>query len=83
MDAQLDLGKKYFSGNGVKQSYLTAIEYFQQAATQDDAEAQFILGVMHLNGIGVKPNKRMAMELLRKSCENGKQKACELYRQLK
>lgn len=66
------------NGNGVVQDYAKAVEYYQLAAKQEDANAQFTLGVMYLNGTGVKPNRRIVMELLKKSCKNGNQEACQI-----
>ena len=73
----------YENGEGVKQDFAKAAKYYQLAAKQENADTQYNLAYMFLNGTGVKQNKRIAKELFGKSCKNGNQEACEIYNQLK
>jgi TPR repeat protein len=51
--AQVNLGKMYFDGQGVKQNYNEAFELFWLAATQANTTAQKNIGLMYANGQGV------------------------------
>ncbi|MCO6516816.1 MAG: sel1 repeat family protein, partial [Snodgrassella sp.] len=64
-------------------NYIKAARYFHLAAKQGLAEALFNLGLLYANGNGVKKNKRIARELLRKSCTNGEPEVIKLYQRLK
>lgn len=44
--AQFDMGRLYLSGNGVEQSYGTAVVWLRQSATQGYAPAQDYLRVL-------------------------------------
>ena len=44
--SQLELGKLYESGKGVKKSMLLAKEFYKKAALQENAEAQTALGIL-------------------------------------
>ncbi len=48
--AQMRLGSLYYHGQGVKESNPLALQWFQRAANQGLAEAQFHLGNMHAYG---------------------------------
>ena len=52
-DAQLDLGVRYATGEGVPQDDAEAVRWFRLAAEQGDARAQFNLGVRYDTGRGV------------------------------
>ena len=43
----------YEDGAGVPQDYTEAVRFYQVAADQGNAGAQFNLGLMHANGTGV------------------------------
>lgn len=49
--AQLRLGSLYYHGHGVRESDALALHWFQRAASQGLAEAQFQLGNMHAYGL--------------------------------
>ena len=51
--AQTTLGAMYLNGLGLEQDYYIAFEWFDKAAVQGFAEAQYNLGVMHAKGRGV------------------------------
>ena len=59
------------TGTGVTQNYPEAIKWFQKAAVQGDAEAQFYLGNMYRNGKGVTQNSQEAVKWYRKAAEQG------------
>jgi|GEM_PF-3337074 S1-C subfamily serine protease len=56
VQAQFDLGKKYFSGSGVPQDYAKAVYWFRTAAEQGDATVQAHLGTLYQRGEGVAQN---------------------------
>jgi len=58
--AQLNLGLKYYRGEGVPQNYKQALLWQTKAAEQGIADAQLILGVMYARGKGVKQNLKIA-----------------------
>jgi uncharacterized protein len=49
--AQLRLANLYYHGHGVRESDALALQWFQRAANQGLAEAQFQLGNMHAYGL--------------------------------
>ncbi len=59
-----------------------AREWLERAAVQDDAAAQFNLGVMYAQGKGVRRDKRTAKRWFGKACDNGNQEGCNRYRWL-
>ena len=82
VDAQNNLGLMYYDGEGVRQDYAKAAEWYQKAANQGVGQAQFNLGVMYYNGQGVHRNIAVAKEWFGKSCDNGDQNGCDNYRKL-
>jgi hypothetical protein len=52
----------YRNGDGVDVNYKKAIEWYEKAAEQGDAGAQYNLGVMYRNGDGVDVNYKKAIE---------------------
>ena len=81
-DAQYSLGWKYYKGEGVRQDYVKAIEWYKKAAEQKDGTAQFLIGIMYYLGEGVRSNTTEAKEWFGKSCDNGNQAGCDQYRKL-
>ena len=51
--------------------YAAAYAEYQAAADQGDAEAQYFLGVMHVNGEGVPSSPATAADWFRKAAEQG------------
>ena len=45
-DAQFNLGVMYDTGQGVRQDYAQAVQWYRKAAEQGLADAQYNLGVM-------------------------------------
>ncbi|MDG6406094.1 tetratricopeptide repeat protein [Glaesserella parasuis] len=79
--AQYNLGLMYDRGLGVNQDYHQAVKWFQKAA-EHDVKAQLKLGVMYGLGQGVRQNYATSKMWVGKACDNGNQKACDLYRKL-
>ena len=69
--AQFKLGIVYHKGQGVKQNYSKAREWFEKAAKQEHARAQCNLGVMYAEGQGVKQNYSKAREWFEKAAKHG------------
>nr|WP_181718078.1 tetratricopeptide repeat protein [Psychrobacter sp.]QJS05725.1 sel1 repeat protein [Psychrobacter sp.] len=76
------LGEYYSKGNGVRQDYSKALEWFKKSANQNDASAQAVIGAMYDEGQGVRQNKTTAKEWYGKSCDNGYQSGCDYYKRL-
>lgn len=51
--AMMNLGNRYFTGNGASQKYSEAAKWYLQAAVQGNAKAQFLIGMMYRDGMGV------------------------------
>ena len=54
-----------------QRNYTKAIEIWKSLAAQNDAEAQFNLGIMYKDGIGVPPDQTEAINWLHKSSSLG------------
>ena len=73
-NAQIALGLVYDKGDknaGVLQDRRKAAEWFQKAAAQGVAEAQFNLGTMYEVGAGVKKDEKKALEWFEKAATQG------------
>ena len=68
---QLNLGLMYAKGQGVRQDYAQAVQWYHKAAEQGDAEAQFNLGLMYAKGQGVRQDDAQAVQWYRKAAEQG------------
>ena len=64
-------GLGYYSGNGVRQNYDKAMEYFLKAARQGYAPAQASLGEMYRGGLGVNKDYGEAFKWYLKAAESG------------
>ncbi|MDR2708036.1 MAG: sel1 repeat family protein, partial [Nitrososphaerota archaeon] len=71
LEAQHNLGKGYFNGEGVGQDYAQAAKWFAKAAEQGNAAAQCFLGFCYSNGEGVARDVAQAAIWLTKSAEQG------------
>jgi TPR repeat protein len=58
-------------GDGVEEDKAEALRYFQLAAEQGDADAQFNLGLMYELGEGVAQNQAEAARLYRLASDQG------------
>lgn len=70
-----DVGTSQLLEQGLKaldnKDYEKAAKFFEQAANQGNAEAQFWIGLLYDNGDGVYMNKETAVMWYRKSAEQG------------
>jgi TPR repeat protein len=70
--AQVETGWALENAIGVKRSYTRAAAWYRVAAKAGrDAEAQFLLGLMHFRGRGVEHNYQESLNLFRKSANRG------------
>ena len=72
----------YYTGNGVERDVKMAVVWFQKAANQGNAMAQYQLGVCLENGIGVVKDEREAIEWYKKAAELGHEEARERMKSL-
>jgi TPR repeat protein len=66
-----DLGAAYWEGNGTRQSYAEAVEWWEKSATAGQARAQFNLGLAYYFGKGAEKDLDQALRWLRQAQENG------------
>ena len=64
-------GLACFEGNGVPQDYAQAVAHFREAAEQNLAEAQGVLGFCYAEGMGVPQDYAQAVVWLKKAAEQG------------
>ncbi|EPG8599247.1 tetratricopeptide repeat protein [Klebsiella pneumoniae] len=76
------LGEMYNDGLGVSQDYQQAKKWYEKAASQNDAQAQFDLGVMNELGQGGSIDLKQARHYYERSCNNGLKKGCERLKAL-
>lgn len=70
-EAQHDLAAIYTAGHaGVKTNYVRASEWFTEAAYNNVSNAQYNLGVLYHQGLGVKQDTRKAIQLYRVAAAN-------------
>ncbi len=74
-DEAYKTGLKYYNGDGVKQDFIAAMEWFKKAADQGNAEAQCKIGSMYENGDGVKQDFIAALEWFKKAADQGNAEA--------
>ncbi|KAM3483672.1 hypothetical protein MY8738_002861 [Beauveria namnaoensis] len=63
------IGRMYLRGEGVVQNYDKAKAWFERGKSHGDAQSQWGLGIMLLNGMGIRRNIKLATELLRTSAD--------------
>ncbi len=71
IEAQMQLGRFYYHGYGVKQNFSKAMNWFFRAASQDHADAQFQLGWMRLYGYGTESNSLGAVRWFYQAATQG------------
>ena len=69
------LGSRYISGNGVKQDYAVAAEWFRRAAEGGHTRAQYMLGIAYYTGRGVDRDARRAAPWFEKAATAGNARA--------
>ena len=67
--AREELGRHFEQGNGVTKDYVEAAKWYQKAAEQNYAPAQYNLGVCYANGQGVAKNDVESVKWYRKAAE--------------
>ena len=77
--AQYNLGRRYYDGRGVQQSYSEAAKWYRNAADQGDANAQFSLGRCYMLGKGVPQDFVEAGNWSRRAAEQGSASGQYLY----
>ena len=70
-EAQFNLGRCYYNGQGVVKNYSEAVNWYRKSAEQGDGKAQCNLGVCYLSGTGVTKDAAEAVKWLRKAAEQG------------
>ncbi len=66
-----ELGRKYFSGLGVKQDYVKALELFRRSAAKGYPRSLHNIGCHYLNGLGIKKNGVEAAKWFTKAADKG------------
>lgn len=61
--AEAMIGRSYYEGLGVAQSYSAALSWFNKALAKNNADAMFFLGMMYEYGRGVRPDVPKALAL--------------------
>ncbi len=77
LDAQLNLGRFYFVGDGVEQDYVKARKWIQKAAKQGSAQGHFLMGVLYFDALGVKKDVEKALTYYELSVAGGY--ACAMH----
>lgn len=62
-----------------KQDYLKAMKFYTKSCDGGDTEGCYNLGIMYLNGQGVKQSNSKARELFGKACDGGHIDGCKNY----
>ena len=80
---QCEIGKRYFTGNGVAQNQAEGIRWIRKAAEQGHDTAQMLLGFCLINGDGVAQDNDEGIEWLQKAARNGNEQAQDALKSLK
>ena len=84
VEAQLELGYKFYTGmGGVTKDLPRSTSYFEQAATAGQPDAQFELGVRFERGWGIGKDPALALEWFVRSAEQGHKKAMKAVARLR
>jgi TPR repeat protein len=73
--AQFDLGLEYY----LKNNFEEAARWLKKAVNQGDANAQFILGMMCVDGEGVKKDLKKGVSLIQKAADQGDAEAIKVF----
>ncbi len=71
-EAQYGMGRLYFYGQAVEQSYATAADWYTKAAMQGHARSQANLGHIYEQGLGVEPDPVQAARWYRAAADSGR-----------
>lgn len=70
-EAQFQLGRAYFRGEGMPKDEKKAFEWTEKSAQQENADAMTNLGFFYTQGIGVEKSEAKAVEWFRRGAEEG------------
>ena len=71
VDAQLNLGRFYFVGDGVEQDYVKARKWIQKAAAQGSPQGYFLMGALYDGELGLKRDIKKAVKYYELSIAGG------------
>lgn len=71
LDAQTELGLRYYQGRDVPKDYEAAARWNQMAAEGGDPRAQSNLGILYMQGHGVRQDEAEAVRWFRASADQG------------
>lgn len=79
VSAQLELAKCYLEGNGIDQSQLEAVKWYESAAQKGNVEAMVACGELYCDdwNVDLEPDYVKGIEWLRKAAAKGNKKAIE------
>jgi len=83
VNAQVRIGKRYFTGRGLPKDRTEAIKWWIKAAEQGNADAQFYLGECYLKGAGVSKDGTEAAKWFNKAAVQGHPAAKERLQRLR
>lgn len=69
VDAQTELGSRYYTGRGVEQDDAAAVRWIRRAAEQGHAPAEYNLGLLYFRSRGVRGDDVQAAEWYRRAAE--------------
>ena len=81
--AGLKLAEYYHPGQCIQRDYTKSREIYERLARQDNAEAEYRLGLIHLNGFGVPANRIIAEMWLNKAISHHHPTAQQLLEYMK
>ena len=62
-DAMVELGRRYYTGNGVQKNYELALKYFQMAETAGNIRGRYQIAICYYFGRGVKKDYEKAYNI--------------------
>ena len=74
-----DLGVIYDNGQGLKQNYFKAAEFYQKSCKRGDARGCFNLGASYENGKGIYQSDEKALKFYGKACDLEDSLGCKNY----
>jgi TPR repeat protein len=80
--AQSNMGRLYWSGQGVPQDFMEAAKWFRKAAEQGDPAAQYGLGLCYTEGKGVTKDEAKALKWFCGAAQQGNADAVERLRKI-
>lgn len=74
-EAQVVMGLRYRTGQGIGQDFAQSFKYYSTAANQGEVDAQRAVGEMYADGIGTAKNEAEAIKWYKKAIASGDQKS--------